>query len=73
MVHRSENEQYSNCSDCGAVIAAGAERGFLFGSDGVLCWECALRRGGAYDARHECWTRSPRVDDLLPRHERERY
>jgi hypothetical protein len=55
------------------LIDPGADRGFLFGSDGVLCWGCAERRGGSYDARRERWSRPPRVDDLLPRHERERY
>ena len=73
MVHRSETEQYANCSDCGATIDPGADRGFLFGADGVLCWGCAERRGGSYDARRECWSRPPRIDDLLPSHERERY
>ena len=73
MVQRNDGERPSTCSDCGSPVEAGRDRGFSFGSDGVLCWACALRRGGSYDARRERWTRPPRVDDLLPRHERERY
>jgi hypothetical protein len=31
---------------------------------GVLCFACALRRGGNLDARHDRWLRAPEVGDL---------
>jgi hypothetical protein len=72
VIHGSGNTRHSICSDCGSASEAGRGREFAFGYDGVLCWGCALRRGGRYDARRDSWTRPPRVDDLLPRHERQR-
>jgi hypothetical protein len=53
-----------NCSDCGAELAGSAERGFAFGSRGMLCFECGIRRGGSYDDLHDHWVREPRIDDL---------
>jgi len=72
MVHRSETREYGTCSACGAEIDPGRERGYTFGADGLLCWACAIRRGGSWDAAHERWARPPRVDDLLARNERDR-
>jgi len=63
-MHREEAERLSLCADCGAEIDAGVERAYAFGTAGVLCWECAVRRGGAYDGQREAWTRLPQVDDL---------
>ena len=63
-MHREEYEGRSACSDCGAVISPAADRGFSFGTQGVLCWECAIRRGGTYDADEDRWTNAPDVADL---------
>ena len=57
------------CSDCGAGVAPSQDRLYAFGTDGVLCMECALRRGGAWDEGKDRWTVPPRVDDLLTRYE----
>jgi hypothetical protein len=57
------------CSDCGATVAPAQDRVYAFGTDGVLCMECALRRGGAWDEGRDRWTVAPRVDDLLVRQE----
>jgi hypothetical protein len=73
VVQERDRERYSICSDCGSRMEAGRGREFAFGHDGVLCWACAIRRGGSYDAGRDSWTRAPRVDDLMPRHERQRY
>jgi len=64
-VHRSELDQGTECADCGVPILSGAEAGFGFGEDAMLCSNCATRRGGSYDARQERWVRPPRVADLL--------
>jgi hypothetical protein len=57
------------CSDCGGTVAPAQDRVYAFGTDGVLCMECALRRGGAWDEGRDRWTVAPRVDDLLLRQE----
>jgi hypothetical protein len=63
-MHREEAERLSPCADCGAEIDPRVERAYAFGSAGVLCWECAVRRGGMYDGQRETWTTPPRVGDL---------
>ena len=52
------------CADCGAQVFGAADRAFEFGSDQVLCWLCAERRGGTYDAHQERWSTPPDVADL---------
>jgi len=54
----------SACADCGAVIEPEAAQSYAFGEQAVLCWECAIRRGGSYDADEEVWTTPPAVADL---------
>jgi hypothetical protein len=63
-VHRSETHDLANCADCGAEISRSQGRGFAFGRLDVLCFDCALRRGGSYDERSDRWTRAPSIDDL---------
>src|SRR5215213_6037548 len=46
-------EEQSSCSDCGVPVAPLGERLYAFGTDGLLCMECALRRGGAWDEGRE--------------------
>jgi hypothetical protein len=58
------------CADCGGAVAGGVDRGFPFGPN-VLCWECALRRGGRYDAQQDRWTVAPDLSDLRRRLQRE--
>ena len=65
-MHRSEAEMVRPCADCGAP-APEESRVFGFGAEAVLCWECALRRGGAYDSEEDRWTIAPSVTDLLER------
>jgi hypothetical protein len=66
-----EPDELSPCSDCGAVVASAQERLYAFGTEGVLCMECALRRGGAWDEGRDRWSVPPRVDDLLVRFDSE--
>ena len=63
-MHRSEAQLAGPCSDCGAAIRPAEERAFRFGARGVLCCDCALRRGGSYDETRDRWTEEPRTDDL---------
>jgi hypothetical protein len=64
-MHRSELDLGTECADCGARVLSGAEAGYGFGDNAVLCASCATRRGGSYDARQERWVEPPRVADLL--------
>jgi len=64
-MHREEEEREAPCAECGAVVVVAVDRGFAFGEAGVLCFECALKRGGRFDADEERWTVDPRVSDLL--------
>ena len=63
-MHRSELERMETCAACGRTVTEGVDRGYDFGTRGVLCWECAMERGGAYDESGDRWTQAPRVADL---------
>jgi hypothetical protein len=62
-MHREERDQLSGCADCGCEVAS-LERAYAFGSTGVLCWDCAERRGGSYDSARETWAVAPGLDGL---------
>lgn len=62
-MHRSEIES-TPCAVCGASVDAGESRAYAFGTQAVLCFECAIGRGGSYDADTEQWVAVPRVSDL---------
>ena len=55
------DDSASNCADCGASSLA---RSFPLGNDSILCWDCAVRRGGQFDAELDEWTTSPDIADL---------
>ncbi len=63
-MHREEQGREAPCAACGAVIVPATDRGFAFGEASALCFECALARGGRFDADQERWTISPRTKDL---------
>ena len=63
-MHRSEDREEVPCSACGAPIPTGAPAGFRFGAEQQLCWQCAVDRGGSYDANHDSWVTEPDVADL---------
>lgn len=58
------------CASCGAQIAESEEedeRVFALDDDSVVCFACALERGGEWDEAEHRWARPPLVDDLLRR------
>ena len=55
------------CRACGQAIDDTNER-YAFGDDGILCWTCAVERGGLYDVEHECWVNEPDLRDLPSMH-----
>ena len=60
---RDEAEVGASCRDCGEPTG---DRAFRFGDTDALCWSCALRRGGRYDADESRWTVQPSTSDLKP-------
>ena len=70
-MHHQESDEQVRCASCGALIAPDTERGYGFGFDNYVCWECALQRGGVYDADQDRWRIVPDVQDLYD--ERRRY
>ena len=62
--HEEEGESAAACADCGALVDLDGARTFAFGEQSLLCWACAIRRGGRYDANSETWAQSPSVGDL---------
>ena len=54
------------CADCGAPLAVALERGYPFGDERALCFDCAGRRGGVYDEVHDHWTQPPNLAGLWP-------
>lgn len=63
-MHRSEEQSWSTCSACGAAVVPGTDRCFSFGERDVLCFVCAIERGGSYDEGRDVWRSEPRIDDL---------
>lgn len=62
---RSERLPLETCVACGAATAPSRDRGFAFGPSGVLCWSCAVPRGGHYDPEQERWVVEPDHGDLV--------
>lgn len=54
----------SACIDCGAELWPDVDRAFLCSSEIYLCFECAERRGGVYEADEDRWVVPPDVAGL---------
>ncbi len=65
-MHRSEAETFLPCADCGAQTAAAVERGFSLDAETVICFDCAVRRGGHWDEERALWSSEPDVVGLVP-------
>ena len=62
-MEREEWDEAAVCVLCGAQVSA-AENPFVFGTENVLCSECALARGGRYDAARDVWETEPDLTGL---------
>ncbi|MGZ5967874.1 MAG: phosphoribosyltransferase family protein [Polyangiales bacterium] len=62
-MEQDEGEEMVECIDCGATISPRADRAFAVSSDTYLCFDCAVRRGGVYEADQDRWTTAPDVSD----------
>ncbi|HEU4430568.1 MAG TPA: hypothetical protein VFT98_17535 [Myxococcota bacterium] len=63
-MHRTEAREFESCSDCGAEIHVARDRSYAFGAESVLCFACAVRRGGSYDEERDVWRQAPELGDL---------
>jgi len=54
------------CAACGACFSATTSRGFLT-KQVAICFDCAVRLGGAYDGVFERWATLPRTEALTDR------
>jgi hypothetical protein len=59
-----ETEEPTACLQCGAELWPEVDRAFPVGPDAYLCFECAERRGGVYDADEDRWVVAPTVAGL---------
>jgi len=64
-MHREDRERAEICVQCGTPVVPGKERSFEFGVGNLLCWSCAIERGGEHDAMRDAWTVTPNVADFL--------
>ena len=53
----------ATCADCGSVVSQ-FESYCPLSNDDVLCWDCAIRRGGTYDVVQGRWSVMPDVTGL---------
>ena len=58
-MHSDEWNELVECIDCGAGIRPATDRAFAVDDDRFLCFDCAVRRGGVYDAAEDRWTVAP--------------
>lgn len=61
-MYEEEADEMLECAECGAVLPEGAVGTFAFGDGAVLCFECAVRRGGEYDAEEDHWLVTPNLE-----------
>lgn len=57
-------DRYMVCIECERSLDTAFDPTFLIEEEDVLCLDCAIKRGGLYDAGHETWLRAPDVNDL---------
>jgi hypothetical protein len=63
-MERERLDEVVACSCCGGTVDLGPDLAYEFGEDQVVCFECALRAGGRYDAATERWTKPPAIEGL---------
>ena len=63
-MHRSEADRLNRCAACNVEIDSSLERAFGVGAEVVLCFACAVSRGGSYDEAHDRWVSEPDTSGL---------
>ena len=59
-----EWDDASTCIECGEVLWPDVDRSFASGPDAYLCFTCAEKRGGVYDASRDRWSVPPSTTGL---------
>lgn len=67
-MHEEELDRVGECADCRTLLGSDRTPHFDFAENGVLCFECALRRGAAYDGEKDTWTRWPDLSGIPDAH-----
>jgi hypothetical protein len=63
-MHEQESNELAECLDCGETIAPLTDRAFAVSDDVFLCFGCAAKRGGVFDAQLDRWEVPPDIFDL---------
>ncbi|MCE7894131.1 MAG: hypothetical protein DYH12_31275 [Sorangiineae bacterium PRO1] len=63
-MHETESDELTQCEECGAEVAPARDRAFVYSDENVLCYGCSVKRGGAWDALHERWEKTPDLTGL---------
>jgi len=58
-MHRSEEPDHQVCVICGRDVVAGTDRAYVVSDEEVVCNECAVRLGGAWDEITNTWSKPP--------------
>ena len=61
-----DNEELTECCNCGAPLV-GMEHDAFRVEGALLCYDCAVQRGGILDRRQGRWIIEPDVSDLSDR------
>lgn len=61
---REGDESPAVCTDCNGDLGLDPSLRYDGGNGVRLCWECALRRGGTFDAKQDRWVALPDISDL---------
>ena len=64
-MRRSQHEDVLPCVGCGVETAVAVERGFAINAETVICFECAVQRGGRWDEERALWSSEPDVVGLV--------
>lgn len=67
-----ELEELVDCILCGCDVSLGRDCAYAIGEASVLCFSCAVCRGGIYDEVNHTWTKLPDVTGLQGRERSER-
>jgi hypothetical protein len=63
-MHRSEAREGVACAACGTVVDLVGGNAYAYGSESALCFDCAVERGGRFDAQQDRWVEAPGLADL---------
>jgi hypothetical protein len=61
---QDERSEARSCAACGATLEGDGDRAFEFGDENLLCFECAVARGGRYDESRDAWEPGPDLRGL---------